>query len=711
MKVSFRTMLLVVLLVLVSGSVLAQAVSGYLTSQATAHDLTFKVLDQTSLAIDQQVRGLLKRANDQGNYSRRRFETKALRLDDRIGLEGDLLRFMESFEDITGVFVGTEARGECLGVSRSDDGELRIWELRYNSATRKLEIREYVPSDFPDRPVRVDLDGDRADSRRRPWYIDARNTGVQTWSQVYPFFQFSGVATVPGITCATPLYENGELAGVLAIDIRLNRLCDFLRELRIGLQGFPFIVEVRSDGVRHVIAHPNPNILLRATREATDSQGAELVSPDEISDRRVTALMAALPASVAGTTGPSSAQVRFRQDGIPYLGVYRVLTGTDLPTWLLCTVIPEEEVLARARADTQLAAAVGASVLLAAGLLSLVVSRQITRPLVRLVEETKAVGHFQVEARTPVPTLLTEVDHLASATEQMKAGLRSFGKYVPTDLVRRLLASGKEARLGGESRVMTIFFCDLASFTSLSESLSPQELVEALSEYFRILSEEVTAAAGTVDKFIGDAVMAFWGAPIRSTDHAAAACLCALACQRRLAELQTSWKARNLPPLAARIGINTGPVIVGNIGSEQRFNYTVIGDAVNVASRLEGLNKYYGTAICLSEETYRAAAGVVVARALDRVSVKGKSTPTLVYELLAATADAAGDAVRLAELHERGLAHYQRREWPAAIARFEEVLHLRPGDGPATELLRRCQLYQSEPPGPDWDGLHRMDSK
>jgi adenylate cyclase len=711
MKVSLRTVLLAVLLALVSGTVLVQAITGYLTSQATAHDLTFKVLDQTALAIDQQVRGLLLKADHHGIFTQRQFETNDLKFDDRASLARYFLRFMECFPEITGVFLGTEARGECLGVSRNDEGELRIWELRFNPGTDKLEIREYERGDFPGRPARVDLDGDRADTRQRPWYVDARKTGHQVWSRVYPFFRFSGVATVPGITCATPIYDNGTLAGVLGIDIRLDKLCGFLQTVRVGVGGIPFVVEVRSDGVRHVIAHPNPNILLRATLEGTDGSGAELVSPDEISDRRVTALMAAVPAEVGATAGPRSAQVRFRENGVPYLGVYHLLTGANLPNWLVCTIIPEDEVLARAWADSRLAAAVGASVLLAAVLLSLIVSRQITRPMIRLVEETRAVGNFRVEPRAPIPTRLTEVDHLAKAMEQMKTSLRSFGKYVPADLVRHLLASGKEARLGGESRLMTIFFCDLANFTTISESLSPQELVEALGEYFRILSEEIAAAGGTVDKFIGDAVMAFWGAPAEKTDHAAAACLCALACQRRLEELRMSWKAQNRPLLAARIGINSGPVVVGNIGSEQRFNYTVIGDAVNVASRLEGLNKYYRTSICLSEETYRAAAGAVIARPIDRVSVKGKSTPTLVYEVLASAADPDGDAVRLAELHERGLDYYQRREWAAAIAAFEEVLRLRPGDGPATELLRRCRQYELEPPGPDWNGMHRMESK
>jgi adenylate cyclase len=306
---------------------------------------------------------------------------------------------------------------------------------------------------------------------------------------------------------------------------------------------------------------------------------------------------------------------------------------------------------------------------------------------------------------------LLEVDQLARATEQMKMSLRSFGKYVPTDLVRQLLASGIEARPGGENRELSIFFCDLANFTTISENLSPRELVEQLGEYFHAFTEEVAASGGTVDKFIGDAVMAFWGAPVDRPDHAAAACRCALSCQQRLAGLRMIWKKQGKPEFFARIGINTGPVVVGNIGSARRFNYTVIGDAVNVASRLEGLNKFYGTSICVSEQTIRAAGGAVAARPIEQVAVKGKSTPVLVYELLGLSADARADAPRVAALHERGLEHYLRRGWPEAIAAFEEIIRVRPGDGPATEFLRRCRTFVQDPPGPDWDGVNRLETK
>jgi adenylate cyclase len=712
MKFSFRAVLLVILLVLILSSVVSLGVSGHLTTRATAKDLTLKILDQTSLVIDREMRGLIQRTNAEGDCAQKLFAAKVLRLDDRAGLVRYFRAVMESSPSLTGIFLGTEPFGESLGLSHLRDDRLIVWELRRNPTTSRLEIREYDVADYPAKPYHVDVNGDAADIRQRPWYIDARVAGRQTWSQAYPFLMASGSGTVPGITCATPLFgESDNFVGVLGLDIRLDRLCDFLRTLQIGVDGYPFVIEVLPDGTHHVIAHPDKDALLRTAKGQSGLASVELVPAEELSDPRVRAFMASVAAAVNAQPKLGTSSVRFLEGETPYLGTYRFLDSPGMPRWLLCSIIPEDEVLARARAASRVAAEIGTGVLLSAVLISILVSGRFSRSLVQLVRETKAVGRFQVEPAKPVFSLLMEVDQLGRATEQMKTSLRSFGRYVPTDLVRQLLASGTEAQLGGSTRVLTIFFCDLANFTGISEMLTPQQLVEQLGEYFRAFTEEVTASGGTVDKFIGDAVMAFWGAPLENPDHAAAACRCALACQNRLAELRKAWKDQGKPLLFARIGINTGPVVVGNIGSDTRLNYTVIGDAVNVASRLEGLNKFYGTSICISDETRRAAGDTVVARPIDRVSVKGKAAPVLAYELLGLVTKTSTDEQRLVEIHGRGLEFYRRREWTAAIAEFEEVLHTRPGDGPATEMLRRCRIFEREPPAADWDGVNHMDSK
>jgi adenylate cyclase len=205
--------------------------------------------------------------------------------------------------------------------------------------------------------------------------------------------------------------------------------------------------------------------------------------------------------------------------------------------------------------------------------------------------------------------------------------------------------------------------------------------------------------------------MAFWGAPLYMPDHAMAACRAAICCQQRLAKLRDAWRGKGRPEFHARIGVNTGPVVVGNIGSEQRLNYTVIGDPVNVASRLESLNKQYGTTIILSDTTYRAAARWLIARPLDWVTVKGKKEGGLVYELLGLHGEMAGDQLPFVDGYRHALDAYQAQHWDKAALLFEQFLRHYPGDPPGEEMLRRCRRFRAEPPSAEWDGVFHMESK
>jgi adenylate cyclase len=241
--------------------------------------------------------------------------------------------------------------------------------------------------------------------------------------------------------------------------------------------------------------------------------------------------------------------------------------------------------------------------------------------------------------------------------------------------------------------------------------MEAEQLVEHLGEYLQVLSDHIQTAGGTVDKYIGDAIMALWGAPRPLPEHALAACTAALRSQKTLRDLRPRWTSEGKPSFEARIGINTGEAVVGNIGSANRMNYTVIGDQVNLASRLEGLNKYYGTQILISDATYAAAQAGIVARPLDRVSVKGKRTAVLVYELLGLKGETAPAQEELAAQFAAALQAYHRQEWLAALRGFEALLERWPEDAPAQEMKRRCTLYRAQPPGADWDGIHHMEGK
>jgi adenylate cyclase len=279
-------------------------------------------------------------------------------------------------------------------------------------------------------------------------------------------------------------------------------------------------------------------------------------------------------------------------------------------------------------------------------------------------------------------------------------------------LVRTLVSQGIEARPGGEQQTLTVFFSDLAGFTSLSERLGPG-IVPVLTEYLSSASHAIVEQGGTIDKFIGDAVMAFWGAPVAHAHQAEAACRAALACQRVMAELRTPGEAGEKAPLHLRIGINTGTMLVGNIGSEERLNYTVIGDTVNLASRLESINKLYGTDIIVGEATRQAAGASVVVRELDTVAVYGRIGSTAIFELLAMADDAAArESLAWVATYEAGLAAYRQRRWDDATLAFENCRAERPGDDRASELMiEHCKALKANPPAAGWAAVTVMGAK
>ena len=299
----------------------------------------------------------------------------------------------------------------------------------------------------------------------------------------------------------------------------------------------------------------------------------------------------------------------------------------------------------------------------------------------------------------------------ATEGRQKRQIKRMFSHYMSEHLIHDLLKHPEKLRLGGEKRVLTAFFSDLAGFTSLSEKLTPEEVVTLLNRYLTAMTDIILASGGLIDKYEGDAIMALWGAPLPQEDHAARACLAALQNQRRLAELRREFQASGLPPVYSRIGVNTGEMIIGNMGSSQRFDFTVIGDSVNLASRLEGANKTYGTAIIFSEDTYRQAAGRVEVRELDLIRVKGKEVPVRIYELLSAAGELDGKMGEARDRFTAGLGHYRKQEWTEATHCFRQALEAVPEDGPSRAFIERCREFMETPPPASWDGVYRLTSK
>jgi len=289
----------------------------------------------------------------------------------------------------------------------------------------------------------------------------------------------------------------------------------------------------------------------------------------------------------------------------------------------------------------------------------------------------------------------------------MAQGLAAFRKYIPADLVKRLISDGNGARLGGSVKAMSVMFIDLAGFTGMSERLGDR-IIPLLSRYFDAVSVQIQNQGGTIDKFIGDAVMAFWGAPAPNPDHAVDCCRAALASQRAVAE--AGLVDDHGEPVKIRIGINSGDMLVGNIGSEVRLNYTVIGDAVNIASRLESTNKVYGSAIIIGPETRQLAGDRIVVRELDRLAVYGRAGGLQIYELLGISGEFDG-ALDWVASYEAGLTAWRAGDFTSAIASFEKVLEIRKDDAASALMIERCRHQIENPSAEDWDGTTVARSK
>ncbi|MCK9425563.1 MAG: adenylate/guanylate cyclase domain-containing protein [Ignavibacteriaceae bacterium] len=328
-------------------------------------------------------------------------------------------------------------------------------------------------------------------------------------------------------------------------------------------------------------------------------------------------------------------------------------------------------------------------------------------------------NHFSIVLNVISPALALVIGYVGStayhfiAERKQKAVIKGmFSQYVNSTVVDELIADPDKMRLGGERKVLSIFFSDIAGFSTFSETKKPEELVLFLNEYLSEMTRIIFENKGTLDKYIGDAVMAFWGAPLPFEDHAYQTCKSALLMQKRLAELRAKWREEGQTEIEIRMGVNTGEVVVGNMGGSERFDYTVMGDAVNLASRLEGANKEYGTNLMLSEMTHDLVQNDFITRELDALVVKGKTQPVKVYELIAFKDEQLGQtSLDCLSLFNEGLVLYKTFQFKEAATKFAEAKNIKSNDHPSFVYLKRCMHFIEFPPPKDWDGVFRMTTK
>jgi adenylate cyclase len=303
-------------------------------------------------------------------------------------------------------------------------------------------------------------------------------------------------------------------------------------------------------------------------------------------------------------------------------------------------------------------------------------------------------------------TSLTVFAYLAEQRERRRVS-SAFGQYVSPVVIEQMLANPGQLRLGGEERVLTVLFCDMAGFTTIAERLTPTQTIELLSEYHAAMTERIYACEGMLKEYVGDEVMAIFGAPVAQPDHAVRACRAALELRTARVQFSREWAQRGYPPIRSRTGVNSGAMLVGNVGSRYRFSYGVVGDAVNLASRLEALNKLYGTEILIGEQTAAMIGDAFRLREVDSVRVLGKRLAVRTYELLGEAGETLDPQLEKALDHyATGLAAYRERRFDGATTEFEAALALAPDDGPSRALAERCHVFRAVPPAPDWDGAY-----
>ena len=590
------------------------------------------------------------------------------------------------------------ADGDFMMVKRRADGAL--WTKRVERSGLELPLVSWTqraPGAGLEAVLATETDPeDRYDPRTRPWFQGAEEAGDLFWSDVYVFWS----DRAPGLTLAAPHSLQGALVGVFGVDINLDELSRYLAELHVSEHGLAYALDRRG---RLVAAQHAED------RMAGEGEAMELVHASDASSPQLAAL--ARTDELAGWLdgGPiPEGSLRFEHGGEPYLAAVVPIGLDPERDWVVCVAAPASDFMAQVRQADIRNTQVGALLTLVALLVSLVVSRWIGNALEQLVRESSHIRDLRFEAAASARPPFRELAEVVDAFERMKVGLRSFQLYLPIKLVRQLLEAQAEPRLGGETREVTIYFSDIAGFTPITESLGPMLMAERLGEYLAAVSACIQDREGTVVQYVGDEVMAFWGAPLDVPKHVELACDAALAVQERLDAL---WDFDDEhPQMPTRVGLHTERVAVGHFGSADRMYYGAIGDGVVLASRLEGLNKLYGTRILVSETTAIRVIEHFELRRLDRVTVKGRVQPTIIYELLGRRGTIDPDTVDFARRYEAAVDLYLAGAWAEAVDAFDALRQERPDDGATRTLLARCMAFATDPPE-GWGGYYAVTVK
>jgi len=486
----------------------------------------------------------------------------------------------------------------------------------------------------------------------------------------------------PVIFVRYPIIQDGAFIGCATANITLDVLSRYLTGHRASARGTTLIANP-NNGM--IIAYPD---LKKSVR--SENGRLEIATLDDIADDNVREAH-----RLQSETNRDNFFFRSPQNGEEISASFARYPGSFGQPWEVVVLTPTSDFVGDLeRTNRQMIFLIGALTAIEL-LLIYFLSRRLSHPIEAISQELRSVEDLSFTHAAPATSNIKEIRELQTAVSLFDTSLRSFSSFVPLDVVRKLIKTGTPLTLGAEPRFLTVLFTDLQDFSTLAEQMAPDDLLAQLSRYFEVVSQAIAEEHGTVDKFIGDGVMAFWGAPAHRDDHVLRACCGALRAARRMQRLNDEWSAEERPPLPLRIGLHCADVLVGNVGSSKRLSYTVMGDGVNVAARLEGLNKTFGTTICISDSVVEAVEPNIVARPIRKVQVKGRKREFMIYELLGIrTSDdpelAPDDAVKLREMTREASLYFERGELVQAARRYRDILQAFPDDPVATSLLQMC---------------------
>ncbi len=543
-----------------------------------------------------------------------------------------------------------------------------------------MPIDHYIFLDEEHSPLGTSEQTTTYDPRPRLWYRQTVNDGklIITDPDI-----FAALGLI-GFTIAAPIYSDGKVTGVAAADITLDGLSQYLSERKISPGSLSYILDTQGG----VLANSE------LAKTYTDEDG-------RVELQHITSLADVLPAhAFSARPRDSGRPYSFSYGGKEYVASCSMLPVRFGKRWQLFTVTPLDDFTSQFKSNDRRLLFGGLAAIAAQILIIYFLSAVVSSPLERLALKVGKIEDLGGHNLPPFQSPIAEISVLSKAIDTLDATVKSFAAFVPVGLVKQLIASDQKLELGVHSRFLTIFFSDLEAFSTLSEEVPTQELMVRVSAYLEIVTTAVNDQAGTIDKFIGDGVMAFWGAPALLEDHAWRACLAALRIRQGMNELNERWEKKELKPLNFRIGIHSDAVLVGNIGSLERMGYTIIGDGVNIAARLENINKEYGTRLCISHSVFKEAGERLCVRPIDDVTVRGRRAKIPVYELMGAfgtdpALEPDPETVRLCRLTRLAHEALIQEDFALALSRYHDVLAEFPDDTVSRELIRR--LSNTEP--------------